>query len=145
MQQELRVSKVKWKNLLCAVCATVIAVAILSGMFFIQSIVKATLAIKIICVIGFTLLSVALVFTVCFFLNAVRNLFAGTVLKLTENGLKLPKRNIIPYTELENVTVDDKNTLHIRMKNGEDVCLRQKKMNLPSVTIAQAINNRKVL
>lgn len=142
MQQNLCVKKIKWKNLVCAICSGTGSAVILLSMSNFQNAAPETLKEKIALITGFTLLSAALVFLTLFFLNAIRNLFAGAVLRLTENGLKLPKRDIIPYSEVKQAVVTDNNTLQILLKNGETISLRQKKMNMPAYTVAHAINNR---
>ena len=138
----LKVTKIKWRNIVAALICIILTGLILFSMSLIMNKELNTRTDKIICVVVFTLLAAALVFSIGFLLNAIRNIFAGTILKLTDSGLKIPKEDIIPFSSIEKAEIDEQINLCVIKKDGQTIKIKQKDMNIPSYTVACAINIR---
>ena len=125
----LKVTKIKWRNIVAALICIILTGLILFCMSLIMNKELNTRTDKIICV-------------VVFLLNAIRNIFVGTILKLTDSGLKIPKEDIIPFSLIEKAEIDEQINLCVIKKDGQTIKIKQKDMNIPSYTVACAINIR---
>ncbi|PWM45672.1 MAG: hypothetical protein DBX47_03780 [Clostridiales bacterium] len=99
---------------------------------------------KIICVVLFTVFSVAFAFTFTALLNAIRNIFSRPTVILDNEQIEVFRYGKILLSDIKSVSVDEsKKTLFLMLKTGESIPIKKSIVNLPLETLGYAVNIRR--
>lgn len=98
---------------------------------------------KILCVVLFSFFSIALAFTLTAFLNAVRNLFSGPTVILTNKKINVFYYGDILLSDITGVTVDkNEKTMCVTLVSGKEITIKKMWVDIPLETLKYAISIR---
>lgn len=98
---------------------------------------------KILCVVLFSFFSIALAFTLTAFLNAVRNLFSGPTVILTNKKINVFYYGDILLSDITGITVDkNEKTMCVTLVSGKEITIKKMWVNIPLETLKYAISIR---
>lgn len=98
---------------------------------------------KILCVVLFSFFSIALAFTLTAFLNAVRNLFSGPTVILTNKKINVFYYGDILLTDITGITVDkNEKTMCVTLVSGKEITIKKMWVDIPLETLKYAISIR---
>ena len=98
---------------------------------------------KILCVVLFSFFSIALAFTLTAFLNAVRNLFSGPTVILTNKKINVFYYGDILLSDITGVTVDkNEKTMCVTLVSGKEIKIKKMWVDIPLETLKYAISIR---
>ena len=98
---------------------------------------------KILCVVLFSFFSIALAFTLTAFFNAVRNLFSGPTVILTNKKINVFYYGDILLSDITGITVDkNEKTMCVTLVSGKEITIKKMWVNIPLETLKYAISIR---
>lgn len=98
---------------------------------------------KILCVVLFSFFSIALAFTLTAFLNAVRNLFSGPTVILTNKKINVFYYGDILLSDITGITVDkNEKTMCVTLVSGKEITIKKMWVDIPLETLKYAISIR---
>lgn len=98
---------------------------------------------KILCVVLFSFFSIALAFTLTAFFNAVRNLFSGPTVVLTNKKINVFYYGDILLSDITGITVDkNEKTMCVTLVSGKEITIKKMWVNIPLETLKYAISIR---
>lgn len=98
---------------------------------------------KILCVVLFSFFSIALAFTLTAFLNAVRNLFSGPTVILTNKKINVFYYGDILLSDITGITVNkNEKTMCVTLVSGKEITIKKMWVNIPLETLKYAISIR---
>lgn len=98
---------------------------------------------KILCVVLFSFFSIALAFTRTAFLNAVRNLFSGPTVILTNKKINVFYYGDILLSDITGITVDkNEKTMCVTLVSGKEITIKKMWVDIPLETLKYAISIR---
>lgn len=98
---------------------------------------------KILCVVLFSFFSIALAFTLTAFFNAVRNLFSGPTVILTNKKINVFYYGDILLSDITGITVDkNEKTMCVTLVSGKEITIKKMWVDIPLETLKYAISIR---
>ncbi len=98
---------------------------------------------KILCVVLFSFFSIALAFTLTAFFNAVRNLFSGPTVVLTNKKINVFYYGDILLSDITGITVDkNEKTMCVTLVSGKEITIKKMWVDIPLETLKYAISIR---
>ena len=98
---------------------------------------------KILCVVLFSFFSIALAFILTAFLNAVRNLFSGPTVILTNKKINVFYYGDILLSDITGITVDkNEKTMCVTLVSGKEITIKKMWVDIPLETLKYAISIR---
>lgn len=95
------------------------------------------------CVVLFSFFSIALAFTLTAFLNAVRNLFSGPTVILTNKKINVFYYDDILLSDITGITVDkNEKTMCVTLVSGKEITIKKMWVDIPLETLKYAISIR---